>query len=119
MWKRHQARTPLNANTRGHKYVTLKVCDQDSPTVRRELAAYSHLDTITTSNPGALLVPELLDYFKATGPAGEHQCLVHEPLGMCMETLRQLSPGRKLPENLLKKLLILLLQALDFLHMDA
>lgn len=38
---------------------------------------------------------------------------------MCMETLRQLSPGRKLPENLLKPFLIHLLQALDFLHMDA
>lgn len=115
----HQARTPLNTNTRGHKYVTLKVCEQDSPSIRRELAAYSHLDTITTSNPGALLVRELLDSFKATGPAGEHQCLVHEPLGMSMETLRQLSPGRKLPENLLKVFLMHLLRALDFLHTDA
>ena len=69
--QRHQARTPLSANTRGHKYVTLKVCEQDSPTIRRELAAYNHADTITTSNPGALLVRELLDSFKATGPAGE------------------------------------------------
>ena len=117
--QRHQARTPLSANTRGHKYVTLKVCEQDSPPIRRELAAYSHLDTITTSNPGALLVRELLDSFKATGPAGEHQCLVHEPLGMSMETLRQLSPGRKVPENLLKAFLNHLLQALDFLHTDA
>lgn len=106
-------------NTRGYKYVTLKVCEQDSPAIRRELAAYSHLDTITTTNPGALLVRDLLDFFKATGPAGEHQCLVHEPLGMSMETLRQLSPGRKIPENLLKVFLIHLLQALDFLHTDA
>ena len=116
---RHQARTTLTADTRGHKYVTLKVCEQDSPTVRRELAAYNHLGTITTSNPGALLVRQLLDSFKATGPAGEHQCLVHEPLGMSMETLRQLSPGRKLPENLLKVFLAHLLRALNFLHTDA
>lgn len=67
VWRRHQARTPLNANTRGLKYVTLKVCDQDSPTVRCELAAYSHLDTITTSNPGALLVRGLLDSLKLRG----------------------------------------------------
>ena len=106
-------------NTSGHKYITLKVCEQDSPTTGRELAAYNHLDTITTSNPGALLVRELLDSFKATGRAGEHQCLVHEPLGMSMETLRQLSPGRKIPENLLKAFLLHLLQALDFLHTDA
>lgn len=104
---------------RGHKYVTLKVCEQESGPVRRELAAYRQLDTITTSNPGALLIRELLDSFKATGPAGDYQCLVHEPLGMSMETLRELSPGQKLPENLLRVFLVHLLQALDFLHTDA
>ena len=101
---------------REHRYVTLKVCEQDSAPIRRELAAYRHLDTITTSNPGCLLVRELLDSFKLQGLAGEHQCLVHEPLGMSMETLRQLSPGRKLPEVLLKVFIVHLLQALDFLH---
>ena len=117
--QRHQAPTPLTAQIRGHKYVTLKVCEQDCPTVRRELAAYSHLNTITTSNLGGSLVRELLDSFRVTGPTGEYQCLVHEPLGMSMETLRQLSPGRKLPENVLKFFLIHLLRALDFLHTDA
>ncbi|KAI4144712.1 MAG: hypothetical protein L6R39_004062 [Caloplaca ligustica] len=102
-----------------HKYVTLKVCEQDSPPVRRELAAYRHLDTITTSKPGALLVRELVDSFKATGPDGEYQCLVHEPLGMSMETLRELLPGQKIPETLLKAFLNHLLLALDFLHTDA
>ena len=116
---RHRTRTPLSTNARGHKYITLKVCEQDPPTIQRELAAYSHLDTVSTSNPGALLVRELLDSFKATRPAGEHQCLVHEPLGLSMETVRQLCPGRKLPENLLKVFLIHLLQALDFLHTDS
>lgn len=91
----------------------------NSPAVRRELAAYSHLGTVTTNNPGALLVRELLDSFKVMGPAGEHQCLVHEPLGMSMETLRQLSPGRKIPEPLLRAFLNHLLRALDFLHTDA
>lgn len=60
-----------------------------------------------------------LDSFIATGPAGEHQYLIHEPLGMSMETLRQLIPGRKLPEIFLKLFLTHLLQALDFLHKDA
>ena len=106
-------------NHSGHKYITLKVCDQESLPVRRELAAYNHLDTVTTSNPGGLLIRELLDCFKATGPAGDYQCLVHEPLGMSMETLKQLSPGYKLPENLLRVFLVHLLQSLDFLHTDA
>ena len=38
---------------------------------------------------------------------------------MNMETLRQLSRGQRLPENLLKAFLRHLLQALDFLHADA
>lgn len=117
-WVRYynQISTVLNGNVRGHKYVTLNACEQDSPSTSRELG---HLDSFTTSNPSALLVRGLLDSFKATGPAGEHQCLVHEPLGMSMETLRQLIPGGKLPENLLKLFLMHLLQALDFLHKDA
>lgn len=119
IWLHSQARALLSVNARGHKYVTVKVWEQDSPTIRRELAAYNHLNTITTSNPGGLLVRELLDSFEATGPAGEHQCLVHKPLGMSMETLRRLCPGRKLPEDLLKVFLLHLLQALDFLHTDA
>ena len=115
----YQAIKLLTSTYRGHEYIILKVCEQDSLTNNRELAAYSHLDTITTSNPGALLVRKLLDSFKATGPGGEHQCLVHEPLGICMETLRQLFPGLKIPESLLKVCLRHLLQALDFLHSDA
>ena len=99
--------------------MTLKICERGSATVRRELGAYNRLSTITTSNPGALLVRELLDSFKTIGVEGEHQCLIHEPLGMSMETLRQLCPGRKLPENLLKAFSKHLLQALDFLHTDA
>ena len=117
--QRFQAPPPLSNDIRGHKYVTMKVCEQDSSTTRRELAAYNHLDTITTSNPGALLVRKLLDSFKATSLFGEHQCLVHEPLGMSIETLRQLIPGKKLPEDLLKAFLRHLLQTLDFLHTDA
>ncbi len=119
VWQYHQARTTLTADHRKHKYVTLKMCEPDSPTTRRELAAYSHLDAIATSNPGALLVRQLLDSFTVTGSAGEHQCLVHEPLGMSMETLRQLSPGQKLPKDLLKVFLIHVSQTLDFLHTDA
>ena len=104
---------------REHRYVTLKVCELDSPPIRRELDAYRHLDTVTTSKSGALLIRELLDAFKVTGREGEHQCLVHEPLGMSMETLRLTCPGEKLPVNILKPFLIQLLLALDFLHTDA
>ncbi|MCJ1462040.1 hypothetical protein MMC07_000640 [Pseudocyphellaria aurata] len=109
----------LRADTRKHKYVTLKVCEQESSKDSRELAAYRYLDTITTSKSGALFIRELLDSFKATGPAGEHLCLVHEPLSISMEALQRLMPGQKLPENILKLFLRHLLSALDVLHTDA
>lgn len=101
-----------------HKYVTLKVCERDAPSVQRELGAYERLRATTMSNPGAMFIRELLDTFQITGSGGWHACLVHEPLGMSIETLRQLSPGSKLSKPLLKALLRNLFQALDCLHTD-
>ncbi|KAE9404244.1 kinase-like protein [Gymnopus androsaceus JB14] len=103
----------------GHKYVTLKVCERETASIRREMAAYDHLSTIMMRKEGALLIRELLDTFKLQGSQGEHHCFVHEPLGMSMETLRRLCPGHKLTEELLKLFLIHLFLALDFLHTDA
>lgn len=105
-------------NLRRYNYVALKVCARD-PTVRSELAAYNHLDTITTINVGAFLFRDLLDPFRATGSEGQHECLVHEPLGLSMETIKELSPGRKLSEVVLNFFLSHVLHALDFLHTDA
>ncbi|KAL8773705.1 MAG: hypothetical protein Q9209_001473 [Squamulea sp. 1 TL-2023] len=65
------------ANGRRHKYATLKVCELDSPPICRELAAYTHLNTITTSNPGALLIRELLDSFKTSNSADLQAFNVH------------------------------------------
>lgn len=103
----------------GHKYVALKVCERDSTSARREVAAYEHLNTLITAHSGALLIRQLLDNFKITGSGGEHICLVHEALGMSIETLRQLMPGNQLSEELLKAVLRHLFLALDCLHSEA
>lgn len=115
----YQDHIPVSLNQGGNKYVALKICERESPTVRSELAAYNHLDTITTSNVGALLFRHRLDSFKTTGLKGQHECLVHEPLGLCIQTIRELSPGHKLCKDIVKVLLTHVLRALDFLHTDA
>lgn len=97
----------------------MKICERESSSSRRELAAYEHLNSITSSSPGATLIRKFHDAFKIPGLDGEHLCLVHEPLGMSMETFRQLMPAKQLSEELLKAVLRHLLQALDYLHSEA
>ncbi|KAF9073510.1 putative CDK4/6 [Rhodocollybia butyracea] len=58
----------------GHKYIALKVCERETTTILRELAAYNHLSTITTTKAGAHLVRKLLDTFKIIGSNGVHHC---------------------------------------------
>lgn len=104
---------------RGHKHVTLKVCERNSTQAAREVAVYKHLNTIKTSHAGRSLVRKLLDAFEIDGSDGSHQCLVHQPLGMSLSDLRVICPGRKLPELLFKMALYHILLALDFLHTEA
>jgi len=59
---------------RAHRYVTLKVCESNSQPARREVAAYKHLNALTTAHSGALLVRQFLDSFNITGSGGEHVC---------------------------------------------
>ena len=104
------------------EYVAIKISEKDSTSSARELAAYKHLQTITvitTVKPGALFLRKLYDSFKIQGLEGEHLCLVHEPLGISLETFREVMPLKRLPEKLLKAVLRHLLQALDCLHRDA
>lgn len=47
-----------------HKYIVLKICEQNSKSVEREIAAYKHLSSITTEHPGALFLRKLCDTFR-------------------------------------------------------
>jgi serine/threonine-protein kinase SRPK3 len=97
----------------------MKISEKDSTSSARELAAYQHLESTTTANPGTQFVRKLHDSFKIQGLEGEHLCLVHEPLGISLETFREVMPLKRLPEKLLKAVFRHLLQALDCLHCDA
>lgn len=97
----------------------MKVCKRDSPSARREVAAYKHLDALTTTtHAGSLLVCRLLDDFEIAGSGGEHLCLVHTPLAMDIESYQNLLPGKQLSEDLLKSVLKHLFLTLDFMHSE-
>lgn len=61
----------------------------------------------------------MLDAFEINGPAGEHTCLVHEPLITSLLHLQAIFVGHRLPESALKPLLRELLITLDYLHSEA
>jgi len=100
--------------------VALKLCARNNDAIRREIAAYKHIDSASRSLPGSALVRRLLDSFELTGLADQHMCMIHEPLGVSIATFRDVhTPGRRLSEGFLKAVLVHVLQAVDFLHSDA
>lgn len=84
-----------------------------------EVRIYNRLSNLDSKHPGKASVRTLLDHFTVFGPDGNHQCLVHEPLSLSLQWLRQQFPTRTYPESLLKITTIEILQALDFLHTEA
>lgn len=84
----------------------------------RELKIYEHLARVNSTHPGQALIRELYDSFDLHGPAGQHRCLVLQPMHMTLLEMMGLNPK---PFNLplLKMTVKRLLLALDFLHTEA
>ena len=59
------------------------------------------------------------DQFQLPGRYGLHECLVHEPLGLTLKDIREMSEGEKVDAQLLKPIIKSLLMSLDFLHNEA
>jgi hypothetical protein len=85
----------------------------------QEAKIYSHLSNIRTSHIGRENVRMLHEAFEMKGPDGHHHCVVHTPLGMNLSEFQDTFPDKRLQADLLKGLVIALLQALDFLHTQA
>ncbi|KAF8993902.1 kinase-like domain-containing protein [Cyathus striatus] len=105
-----------------HRYgVTIKVCEQSSEPVHRELAAFRHFEGTKTSNPGRLFIRTALDTFtiRQESNGAEHQYFVHKPLGISMAQFVRFTPGRGLPELFLKGFTYHVLHALNFLHTES
>ncbi|OBT72743.1 hypothetical protein VF21_08971 [Pseudogymnoascus sp. 05NY08] len=62
----------LSRDLNEHKYVTVKVCRRESEQVTREINAYRHLNTLTTSHVGALLIREMTDSFDISNAHGRY-----------------------------------------------
>ncbi|RMY95212.1 hypothetical protein D0864_05389, partial [Hortaea werneckii] len=80
--------------------------------------AYQRLKAIATAHQRPSHIREPSDYFTIPTTHGEHLCLVHEPLGISIETFRDSLPERKLSEPFLKAILKHLLLALEVLHTE-
>ena len=109
--------------TSTNKYAALKIYAHDliaEDNTDNEIAIYKHLNIAGDSDhPGKKYVRTIQDSFFVTSRAGySHQCLVHEVLSNDILSLRYTRPDRKLPEAILKQILIHLLLALDFLHSE-
>ncbi|PPJ56168.1 hypothetical protein CBER1_09086 [Cercospora berteroae] len=109
----------LSRDLHAHRYVALKACERGSQSAEREVAAYQHLNSLSTEHVGALVIRQLLDSFTIKALDNKYRCMVHEPLGMSVETLQHLMPNQVLSEDALKSVLKYLLLALDCLHSEA
>jgi serine/threonine-protein kinase SRPK3 len=107
---------------RNDEYVVVKVYVRTPPgRVNREKAAYEHLANLSTTHPGRHNIRQALDIFDLSRPEGEvHVCIVHSPLQSTLYDFQRLDGAPQvLPEELVKMVMINLLEALDFLHTEA
>ena len=83
---------------RYNQYIVLKVYVNNSK-VHRELPICQYLDQIESKHIGRQCIRLILDSFKVAGPHGQHQCLVHRPLGLSLYYLRCEHPIRSFPRT--------------------
>jgi hypothetical protein len=95
------------------------VFECDSAEGKREVEVYNRLNASSTSHDGAMFIRTALDSFQVGSAEGLYQCLVHQPLGISLNDLRNQFAAKVLPEKLVKLTLLHLLLALDYLHAEA
>jgi serine/threonine-protein kinase SRPK3 len=100
---------------RNYRYVALKIYETGHRQALNEVKVLEHLKKIKSSHPGMKLVRLALDSFEVQGRKGSHIVLIQEPLGLSLGDIRQIAGG-KLPDDILKPMLVGILLGLDFLH---
>jgi serine/threonine-protein kinase SRPK3 len=101
-----------------HKYAALKVYVNSSKK-HRELEIYQHIQGISSNHTGRCHIRKLLDSFEISGPHGRHVCLVHEPLGVTLDEVRDFTKNRVFDEDLVRQTFRPILNGLEFLHKEA
>jgi serine/threonine-protein kinase SRPK3 len=101
-----------------NKYAALKFYVNSSKK-HRELAIYEHIQALSSDHDGRHRIRRLLDSFEVQGPHGRHICLVHEPLGISFEGLRDFTADRVFGEDLIRQTFRPILEGFEFLHEEA
>ncbi|RDH36682.1 protein kinase-like protein [Aspergillus welwitschiae] len=104
----------------GHCYVALKVYIT-STSVSQELQIYNHLKSIRSDHAGQSCLRPLIETFQILNPDGHgtYTCLVHLPLGISLDQLTSLLPGKVMSSSMVRTTMRNILAALDFLHTEA
>lgn len=100
------------------RYVTVKIGTRDNHGIKTELELSRHIASANPSHPGAKFIRTVIDEFSTQGSRGTHGCLVYTPMRETLYDLMWRFKGNKLPPQLLKLYLNLLLQTLDYLHQE-
>jgi hypothetical protein len=108
----------LTIPRRNHKYVTVKVYETGHRQAQNEYKVLQHLASVVShhkNHRGTRRVRLALGSFELQGKRGPHACIVHEPLGISMAEVREMTGG-KLDPILVKAMACGMLLGLDFLH---
>jgi serine/threonine-protein kinase SRPK3 len=102
------------------KYVALKVYVNSSKH-HGELNIYKHIQATcaTCTHDGRHHMRKLLDSFDIDGPHGKHTCLVHEPLGISFDEMKELTTNGLFEAKLIRQTFRPILTGLEFLHKEA
>ncbi|RAH75807.1 kinase-like protein [Aspergillus japonicus CBS 114.51] len=104
------------------RYVALKINSNNSHARKTagdvELEVLRHITRANPQHEGWSFVRKLLDSFSVQGIAGNHVCLVFEPLRESLGKYCQRWQDRVMPPEIFKIILQEILQALEYLHTE-
>ena len=100
-----------------HEYVALKVYINSSK-YHRELPIYEEINNLQTAHEGQKYIRKMYNSFELQGPHGTHICLVHQPLGISLGELKELTPDGLFSPELIRQTLRCILTGLQFLHKE-
>jgi len=101
-----------------NKYVALKVYINCSK-IHRELPIYEHINSLLSDHQGRDRVRKLLEAFEVEGSHGTHVCLVHEPLSISLDEVRDGRLGGVSSADLTREMFRWVLRGHEFLHQEA
>jgi hypothetical protein len=98
-------------------YIALKVYINSSK-FHRELPIYEELNSLQREHEGRNYIREMYDSFEMRGPHGKHICLVHQPLGISLNELKNLTSDGVFEADLIRQSMRCILTGIQFLHKE-